>query len=205
MKRSVLFFVLPAIAAASAANASVTITQGNSAPTYATTLTFDEVGGPVGVNVPGNSWASIGISQLISGDVVANFVGDNSGISGTSDNSFYGPFGVFMTFDEDLTAASLQFWDTSGPGGPFGGGAAVVALNDGVEVGFLFVTPALGTSVGSWFDIVATDGMVFNEIRALGFGFSPQSVVDNVSFVPAPGSLALLGLGGAAALRRRRR
>lgn len=204
MKRSVLFFVLPVIAAASAANASVTITRGNSAPTYATTLTFDEVGGPVGSNPPNNAWAAQGISFLGSGEG-SRFVGNNSAISGTSDNSFYGPFGVFINFSSDMTAASLQYWDTSGPASPFGGGIAVVALLDGVEVGSFFGNGVAGTQTNSWFNIVATDGMAFDEIRALGFGFFPEAVVDNISFVPAPGSLALLGLGGAAALRRRRR
>jgi hypothetical protein len=204
MKRSVLLVALPVIAAESAANASVTVTRGNSAPAYATLVTFDEVGGPVGVNPPNDAWAPQGISFLGSGEG-NRFVGNNSTISGTTDNSFYGAFGVFINFSSDITAASLQYWDTSGSGGPFGGGTAVVALNDGVEVGFLSGPGVVGTQTNTWFNIVATDGMAFDEIRCVGFGFFPEAVVDNVSFVPAPGSLALLGLGGAAALRRRRR
>lgn len=204
MIRSLLLVALPVAASASVANATITITRGSSAPTYATLVTFDEVGGPVGSNPPNNAWAAQGISFLGSGEG-NRAVGNHSGISGTSDNSFYGPFGVFMNFSSDLTAASLQYWDTSGSAGPFGGGIGVFVLNDGVEVGSFFGNGVIGTQTNSWFNIVATDGMVFDEIRAVGFGFFPESVVDNISFVPAPGSLALLGLGGAAALRRRRR
>jgi len=203
MIRSLLLVALPVVASASVANAAITITRGNSAPTYATLVTFDEAGGPVGLNPPNDAWVSQGISFLGSGEG-SRFVGNNSAISGTSDNSFYGAFGVFINFSSDMTAASLQYWDTSGSGGPFGGGTALVVLNDGVEVGFLSGPGVTGTPTNSWFNIVATDGMVFDEIRAVGFGFFPEAVVDNISFVPAPGSLALLGLAGAAALRRRR-
>ena len=204
MNRFGLLVAMPVLAAASIASANVTITRGSSAPQYATIVTFDEVGGPVGGNPPNDAWAPQGISFLGSGEG-NRFVGNNSAISGTTDNSFYGPFGVFMNFSSDLTAASLQYWDTSGSAGPFGGGVAVIALNDGVEVGSFFGNGVTGTQTNSWFNIVATDGMAFDELRCVGFGFFPEAVVDNISFVPAPGSLALIGLGGLAAMRRRRR
>lgn len=204
MNRLGLLLALPVIAAASVASANVTVTRGNSAPQYGTIVTFDEVGGPVGENPPNGAWSSSGISFLGSGEG-SRFVGPVTGITGTTDNVFYGPFGVFMNFSSDITAASLQYWDTSGPAGPFGGGVAVVALNDGVEVGSFFGGGVSGTQTNSWFNIVATDGMAFDEIRCIGFGFFPEACVDNISFVPAPGAMALLGLGGLSAMRRRRR
>ncbi len=172
------------------AQAGYTITQGDSAPTYSTTLNFDEPGGPTGVNVPNNSWAvpPYNITDIRSGDQVANFVGDNSLATGQSTNSYFGPFGVFMTFANDLTEMSLNAWDSSGPGGPFGGGAAVVLFDDGAEVASLFFTPAFGVPEGSAFNITTDGGSVFDDVRVLGFGFPADTYVDNLSWnvVPEP-------------------
>jgi hypothetical protein len=193
----------------SSASAAVSVTQQAApAPTYATVLNFDEPGGPTGANVPNNSWAGApwNIPDFSSGDIVANFVGDNSVSTGQGTNSYAGPFGVFITFANDMTEMSFQGWDPSGPPSPFGGGAAVAALNDGVEVGTWFGTPAFGGNGNSWFHITTTAGSTFDEVRFLGFGFSPTSIVDNLSWnvVPEPGSFALLGVAGLAVLRRRR-
>ena len=190
------------------AMASITITQsGVAAPTYTTTLNFDEPGGPTGNDVPANAWAaSHNITSVVSG-AGANSVNDNSASTGQGTNSYWGPFGVFINFGQDLTAMSLQAWDNSGSPTPFGGGAAMVALNDGLEVGFLFVTPAFGGVGQSWYDITTTGGSVFDEVRFLGFGFAPNSYVDNLSWnaVPEPTSLSLLALGAIGVLARRRR
>ncbi len=192
----------------SSASATYTVTRGNSAPTYSSTLTFDEPGGPTGMNLPSNAFASAGISALYSGEG-SNLVGPIPAYTGQSSNVFYGPYGVFITLAQDATAMSLQFWDTSGSPSPFGGGAAIFLFNDGGADPVAFFgpfAPSLGTNTGSWFDIVATDGMVFDEIRCIGFGFFPESVVDNLSWepVPSPASLAMFGLVGARLLRRRR-
>jgi MYXO-CTERM domain-containing protein len=202
--------VLVALAAAVPATAAINITQGSSAPTYSTTLNFDEPGAPTGANVAGNAFAAFGMSELISGEG-SNFVGDVSGIPGYgwvgSSNVFVGPFGVFMMLDTDVTAFSMQFFDNSGPSTGFAGGAIIAVFNNGDEVGSYFIeNPAYGGFGDSWFDIVATDGMVFDEVRALGFGFGPESIVDNLSWnaVPTPGAAALLALGGLTGLRRRR-
>lgn len=195
---------------AAPARSAVVITQGDSAPTYSNLLTFDEPGAPTGLDVATNSYAAFGLPSIISGDGFANFVGDNSPATGTNTtNSYYGPFGVFMSFGQDLTAASLQAWDSSGPPSPFGGGMAIALINDGDEnnpVAFEIFNPAYGVDAGSWFNITTTGGEVFDEIRVLGFGFFPQTYVDNVSWnaVPAPGALALLGLAGVVGGRRRR-
>ncbi len=192
------------------ANASIVITQSaGAAPTYATTLNFDEPGGPTGNNVPNDSWdvPPWNIPVFSSGDVIANDVGDHSAFTGQGTNSYVGPFGVFIEFGQDLTEMSFQGWDDSGPGGAFGGGAAVAAYNDGSEVASIFITPAYGGAGDSWFNITTSGGMVFDQIAFLGFGFFPQSYVDNLSWnaVPEPGSLALLAIGGVAMIRRRGR
>lgn len=193
----------------STASAGIVITQSVApAPTYTNTLTFDEPGGATGTNVPNDSWSvSHGIPLIYSGEG-SNFVGDLSGVTGQGTNSYYGPYGVFIEFGQDLTTASFQGFDSSGPPTFSGGGAAAVALNDGVEVEFLFVTPSWGGfGGGSWYNLTTNGGSVFDEIRFLGFGFFPESVVDNVSWnaVPEPTSLALFALTGVAVLARRRR
>jgi len=209
MKRNLSVIVAAATGAliCSSAMAALTITQqAGPAPTYAVTLNFDEPGGPTGANVPNNSWAGapwqIPIFQSGEG---SNFVGDLSGATGQGTNAYYGPYGVFINFANDLTEMSFQGWDSSGPPSPIGGGAAVIALKNGNEVGSIFVTPAWGGAGDSWFNITTDGGTVFDELRFLGFGFFPESVVDNLSWnpVPEPATLSILALGCAAILRRR--
>jgi hypothetical protein len=199
--------------AVSAAGADINFTQGDSAPTYATTLNFDEVGGPTGPTSTDAWLASHGVTSLQAGDANSQVLN----LSGTpgygwlpDSNVFVGGFGVFMNFENDLTDFSAQIWDNAGPASGFSGGMLVVALNDGAEVGSLFVDlPVFGLSgdENTWFNVSATDGMVFDEIRVVGFAFvAPQTLIDNISWnaVPAPGSLAVLALGGVACSRRRR-
>jgi hypothetical protein len=176
------------------------------APTYSTVLNFDEPGGPTGANVPNNSWAGApwNIPVFQSGEG-SNFVGDLSGATGQGTNAYYGPYGVFINFGDDLTEMSFQGWDSSGPPSPFGGGALVYLLDNGNDVGFLSVTPAWGGAGDSWFNITTSGGTVFDEMRWLGFGFFPESVVDNLSWnvVPEPASLMLFAFGVLALVRRR--
>jgi hypothetical protein len=198
--------VMAAIAAS--ASADITIAHGNSAGSYATTLNFDEVGGPTGIVDPA-SWAGIGITSLQAGDGQP-IVDDNDAFNGgwgLGDGlSFFGNFGVFINFDSDLTEFSTQVWDPSGPPSLFGGGLGVFVFNDGVEIANNFdITPAWGGVGDTWLDITTSGGMVFDEVRILGFGFDPRTYVDNMSWnaVPAPGSLALLSVG-LFGIRRRR-
>eukprot|EP00913_Durusdinium_trenchii_P005856 g5468.t1 len=186
MNRSTQSIVAASIAALTltAASADVTVTQGDSAPTYSSTLNFDEVGGPTGV-VSTDAWASLGISEFQAGDgvpQVGDFDAANGGWGLGDGNSFYGNFGVFITFDSDLTDFSAQVWDPSGPPGIFGG-LSVIAFNDGVEVGFIHTTPAWGGVGDDWFNISATEGMVFDEVRILGFGFVAATfeIIPNVA------------------------
>lgn len=201
-----------AVSATSAARAAVTITnQAAPAPTYSTTLNFDEPGGPTGSNVPNNSWAGAPwyITNFMSGDGVVNEVADHSTLTGQGTNSYLGPWGIQMHFANDMTQFSFQGWDDSGPSTPFGGGAVALAINDGDEnnpVGIWAGTPAWGGVGNSWFNITTTGGSVFDEVRFYGNGFFPQAIVDNISWtnVPEPSSLAALGLGALAMLRRRK-
>ena len=193
---------------AGAAHADITITQGSSAGSYSTALNFDEPGGPTGV-VGTDAWSHLGIAELNAGDGVPQ-VGDFDAINGGwglgDGNSFYGNFGVFLTFDSDVTEFSTQVWDPSGPPGIFGG-LSIFVFNDGVEVAALHgATPAWGGLGDEWFDITTSDGMVFDEVRILGFGFFPTTHVDNLSWnaVPAPSAVALLGMGAMTLTRRRR-
>jgi len=194
---------------ANAASAAVTTNQqAGPAPTYGTTLNFDEVGGPVGNDLPSSSWAGLGITSFISG-AGANAVANHNTVDTPwlpNNNSYWGPFGVFINFDSDLSAISFQAWDMSGPPSPFGGGMGVVLLNDGVELAFDIFNPAWGGIGNSWFNVTTSDGSTFDEIRVLGFGFAPNTYIDNISWnvVPGPGSLAMLGLAGLIGSRRRR-
>jgi len=189
---------------------AVTVSNVAAAPTYSTTLTFDEVGGPTGSNVASNAWAGIGISSIVSGEG-SNTVGTlntNPGFGwlGTG-NVFAGPFGVFINFDSDLTEFSAEYWDSSGPATFNGGGAIVVAVNDGVEVGTFFITnPAYAGTGLVGINITTDGGSVFDEVRFVGFGFFPEAFVDNLSWnaVPAPASAMVAGLALVAAGRRRR-
>ncbi len=193
-------------AAATPALSAISINDGTSAPAHPTTLNFDEPGTPTGT-VPTNTWSSIGLSELQAGDsnpVVGNH---DQGWGINDGNSFYGNFGVFMTFDSDLDAFSAQVWDPSGPPGPFGGGVGVFVFDDGVEVGSHFYEPAWGGIGNDWISIAADGGSSFDEVRILGYGFFPTTYMDNASWnaVPAPGTItaiAAIGLGGV--MRRRR-
>lgn len=199
---------------ASGAAADVTVTQGDSAPTYSTTLNFDEPGGPVGGGLSSDAWlVSHGVTSLAAGDgfnQVANFSGD-PGFGWLPDsNAFVGGFGVFMNFENDLSEFSAQIWDNAGPADFFSGGLAILAFDDGAEVANAFFEfPVFGVAgdAGTWFNITTTDGSKFDEIRIVGLAFvGPLTIADNMSWnvVPAPGSLAVLALGGLTASRRRR-
>ncbi len=201
------------IALATPAFAGYTISVGSApAPTYGTTLTFDEVGGPTGSGIATDAWqSSHGVSSLQAGDGNNN-VGNFSTTPGygwlPDNNVLIGNFGIFMNFDNDVTEFSAQVWDNGGPADFFAGGMLVALKNDGAEVASLLVDPPAFGGVGdSWYNITTDGGSTFDEIVFVGFAFvSPQTIMGEASWnaVPAPGAFALLGLGGLAATRRRR-
>jgi hypothetical protein len=195
---------------AAQAPASITITQGASAPTYSGHhLNFDEPGTPTGVVSP-DTWAvSHGITELQAGDgvpVVDNFTADLPWVG--SGNSFFGNFGVFMSFSQGVTEMSFQAWDPSGPPSPFGGGFAVLIVDADENILASYSgEPAWGGIGDSWINITADGGDTFDDVRVLGFGFFPTTYVDDLSWntIPEPTSAALLALGALAVVRRRTR
>lgn len=199
-------------AIAGAASAAINITQSTTvAPTYGTTLNFDEPGTPTGT-VASNSFASYGIANFGTGDNINVVdIGAYNTAPGYSwlgtGNSAHGSYGLYLNFSSQLSAFSCQYWDDSGPGSFFGGGAAVIALLNGVEVGSLFLNnPAFSSTGKSWINVTTTGGTTFDEIRLVGFGFFPQAYADNLSWntVPAPSAAGLLALSGIVVCRRRR-
>ena len=192
---------------AAAASAQVVIEQSTVAPpTHATSLNFDEPGQATG-SLPATYWQAEYGLVIDAGD--GNPVVDNwSTIFGPwlgTGNSFFGNFGVFITFDSEVVEFAAQVWDPSGPPGPIGGGLFVGAFLNGAEVASGMYTPAWGTDVDSWFDIHGENGATFDEVRILGFGFDPSTFADNLSWtaVPAHGVVAIFGLAGLARGRRR--
>ncbi len=196
---------------AAPALADVTVSVGASAPTYGTTLNFDEPAGPTGEFLPSDSWLDLGISSFGAGDGNNN-VGNFSAVPGfgwlPDNNVFAGNFGVFIEFDTDVTEFSAQVWDNGGPADFISGGMIAIAEKDGVKVGsFFWETPVFGTGGDNWFNFTTTGGDSFDRIAFVGFAFvSPLTIIDNISFntVPAPGASLVLGFGLLGAARRRR-
>ncbi|MBN8596119.1 MAG: PEP-CTERM sorting domain-containing protein [Planctomycetes bacterium] len=205
--------VAAALTIASFSGAAITITQNTAAaPTYSTVLNFDQPGSPTGTPIASNSFAAWGLSNFGTGDnpnaINVSQVNTTPGFGwlGTG-NVAHGTWGLYMNFSSQLTSFSGQYWDDSGPGTFFGGGAAIGVYRDNVEVANFFVSnPAFNPVGASWFNITTSDGDTFDEIRFVGFGFFPTSYVDNLSWdsVPAPSTFGLLALSGIVAGRRRR-
>jgi len=204
--------VLAATALATAANAGYTITQTLAAtPTYGTVLNFDAPGSPTG-SVNSSDFSSYGVTSLDSGVGPGGYVAQMNTTPGYSwlgtGNVFTGAYGAYMKFSTQVSSLSAQYWDDSGPGSFFGGGATVVLYKSGVEVGSLFINnPAFNSSGKSWINVTTTGGDTFDEINFVGFGSAvADAYIDNISWnkVPAPSATALLALGGLVAGRRRR-
>ena len=135
-----------------------------------------------------------------------NNVGPHPLETGQSTNSYYGPFGVFIEFGNDLSEMSFEAWDSSGPPSPFGGGMGVFVFDNGVESGSGFFTPAFAGVGDSAFDITTSGGMVFDEVRILGFGFPAdtyrrQSLLERCT---GAGGTAADGVRGAGSMTLRR-
>ena len=196
-----------------AALGDYTVTQTNtSSATYTDhSINFDEAGVPVGVAMDPFDFyqASDGISfSSGSGFLVAEDWDALEGIDGGDGdgNQLNGGFSVRMLFDEAISELSFQGWANGSPSPPFGG-INVLLFLDGAQVGGYTGTAAFGGIGDEWFNVVATGGDTFDEVRFFNGAFSSfNSYVDNITFndVPAPGAVALLGLAGLCGSRRRR-
>lgn len=212
MNRTVLQGALACALLSMPALAGVTISVGASAPTYGTTLSFDEPGGPTGEFIPTDAWSGIGLSAVTAfdGNNIVNNLNGNPGFGWLPDNNvFVGNFGVAFEFENDVTEFSAQVWDNAGPADFISGGMIAVAQRDGVDVGsFFWEFPVFGPGGDNWFNFTTTDGDSFDRVAFVGFAFvSPVTIVDNVSFntVPVPGTATLLGCGLLGVSGRRRR
>ncbi len=190
------------------ASAAIIITQSVApAPSYSVALGLNESGQQTGL-VPSTYWSPLGVSIGSGVDLNNIGVGDLSGMFPwiTAGNVLDGAFGVFFNFSTPITAMSFQAWDPSGPPSPFGGGMAVAVVDANENVLAIEVfTPAWGGIGATWYNIEATAGESFFDVRILPFGFPNTSYVGDVTWnaVPAPGALALLALGGISRRRRR--
>ena len=201
-----------AIALAAPAHAAINVTQQSApAPTYSNLITFDEPGTPAGGLVPSNYWSSLGIT-ITDGVNGANTVVDD--VSGflpwiNTGNVNIGTFGVFLSFNSEVSSMSFQAWDPSGPPDLFGNGLAVLLfdVNDNFLGGNSF-TGAWGGIGDEWFDVTTTGGDTFRKAVIFNNSFDPTTFVDNLSWekanVPAPGALALLTVAGMLGRRRTR-
>jgi hypothetical protein len=227
MKHPIRSIVALAVAApvcvlATSASAQITWTStptATPAPTYANTLNFDEAPLPAGVPGPiaANAYASRGVSSISSNDAVS--VGNGNALTGwtffpTGNQAVASSF-ISVQFAYDITAFSVQFWESAPNFNPInGGGARIDLLDNGNVVGQLFINnPFWQSNTGviatlpTWFNAVAANGVVFDRVDFNGFGNpfgSDMAAIDNLSWVPSPGAAALLGIGGLFAGRRRR-
>jgi len=208
MNKSTL--VIAAIAGAgmsTSAMGAITVTQGAAQNAFGDySITFDEPGVPTGVALPTNFYQGSHGVTITPGQANTGGVDDWTTINGFPTGTglaYLGPNGVSFAFDYSVTGFDFQVLDPSGPGGPFGGGARIDLFDNGSNVGSLFFTPAWGGAGDEWFHVIADGGDSFDTVQVQGFGFPPTTYVDNATWTPAPGSLALLGFAGMAMRRRR--
>jgi len=205
MTRTTLICAAAGACALATGARAITITLGQTAPTYTGfSLNFDEPGTPTGSVSPATWQGSHGVViQAGTGNPDVGAFQPFFGAWLGEGNAIAGPFGLFMNFDTDLTGLSMQVWDPSGAPSPFGGGLGVFVFNNGVEIASGSFTPAWGGVGNQWLHV---SGGEFDDVRVLGFGFSPTTYGDNLSWdvVPAPSAAALLGVAGLVGARRRR-
>lgn len=203
---------IAAVSAGNAANAAFSFIQSSSAqPTYSNVLNFDAPGSPTGP-CAGDAFAAFGVSSLVTGTDPGAYVTQMNTIPGYgwlgTGNVATGAFGLYMKFSSEVSQLSVQYWDNSGPGSFFGGGAILVLSKNGVQVDSYFIqNPAFGPAGKPWFNITSSGGSTFDQIDFVGFGSaSADAFIDNVSWtsIPTPASAALLVFGGTLITRRRR-
>ncbi len=192
------------------ASAAVSFAQTlAAAPTYGTTLNFDEPGTPTGL-VSGTTWLAskgVTITDGVNGNntVVDNFTNIYPWV-GTG-NSVAGSYGNIIMFTGDITNFSCQEWDSNGPNSPTGGGFVFWALDaNGNVIDGVGLSGAWGGVGKTWLNMNAAAS---DHVRGIYISsnswIGDPAYIDNLSWnaVPAPGGIALLALGFAGARRRR--
>ncbi len=177
-------------------------------------------GDTFGPSSPDDTWAGLGSTIIVENATLlfnefpawgspnnvltfgtAFVVGDNLSLGALST--------VTMDLDSvsDFASLDIGYYEN----GPWGGIVYhLEAFMDGVSVAHdSFSISDLGGRDNIAFATLSVDGAHFNSLRlyaTYGNDFSgPRGIIDNLTIraVPAPGSLALLGLGGLLARRRR--
>jgi hypothetical protein len=205
-----------AAAIVSTAGAQVTWTSTVApAPTYANGLNFDEAPLPAGVPGPvsSNAYAAYGVTSITSNSPVSVLNGNSLGWTFfPSGNQAMGSNVIALQFAYNLTALSVQFWESAPNFSPIGGGGARIDLYQGNSlVSSFFINNPFwqgnpAATLPTWFNVVADPGVTFNHVEFNGFSstLSDTAAIDNLSWVPTPGAAALLGVAGLGAARRRR-
>lgn len=209
MKLALFAIAATSVTLASSANAGFAFTQTTAqAPTYGSTLNFDEANGPTGQVGPAG-WQSHGISSMFDGSNNSTYVADFSDNAPwvNSGNAAYGNYGIFINFETAVDALSVQAWDPSGPPTMMGGGIYVYVLDDnGDIIDAMGFTPAWGGIGKTWYNVVGTGGSTFKHFYISGNSFFPETYIDNLSWntVPGPGGIAMFGIAALCRGRRRR-
>lgn len=200
--KSVLSFVALAIAAGSASAIVVSARPINEAAGYGERATsvftaldapyvgFAAAAGPIGFDdytstMPAGTYDNLTVMQ---------FVGGVSTVGGRLDINFYlpGSTTVFSSFFVTLPTAGNFIWTIGSDANPIN---LLIPAQGVVEM------VAASTTTGRWF-LSTTAPTLGTESRTFGSTTTHSHRFDLA--VPAPGCLALLGLGGLVAGRRRR-
>jgi len=208
-------------AAAGTANAGLTVVQMDTfsgTPDFENTSTFDKFDGSLGT--------LLGVDITLELSVDGGFLEvDNDGVDPATAEVEFGASGVLSSGDVNLfpspsvTSSNSQVFnlgidDGDGPG----------VQSTGSDYGILNGTPTTNSMMvsinnafladyigaGDSYDILADIDQTidFGGVSGVAGAFDPQTADVKITvvynYVPSPGSLALLGMGGLAAVRRRR-
>ena len=209
------------VAAAGTANAGLTVVQMDTfsgTPDFENTSTFDKFDGSLG------TLTSVDISLELTVD--GGFLEvDNDGVDPATANVEFGASGDLSSSDVNLfpapsvTSTNTQTFnlgadDGDGPGvqntgsdyGILPGTPTTNSTTVSINNAFLSDYIGAGDSFGILADIDQT--IDFGGISGVAGAFDPQSADVKITvvynYIPSPGSLALLGMGGLAVARRRR-